>query len=275
MVALPPFTSGQLEHLARIVGDSTTGSEIDRLLAETRLPPSDISTKWRRIRDSFERVQARDGGGNAVARFVKLALAPDRFFGARETHEALCASANEVLSFASLQLRSDGQLVRVTAARTLSEAEERANRLQSKLKARDVHPHVLAFCRAELVQENYFHAVLEAAKSVAQKIRDRAGLTGDAATLVDAAFTTTNEMPPLAFNRLKDPNELSEHRGLATMLKGFFMTFRNPTAHAPKVRWAVHEADALDMLAQASTFHRRLDDATVTPAAPVYRRHAA
>lgn len=274
-MALSPFTSGQLEHLARIVGESTTGSEIDRLLAAARLPSSDISTKWRRIRDSFERVQVRDGGGNAVAKFVKLALAPDRFVGAREAHEELCASANEVLSFSGLQLRSDGKLVRITAARTLSEAEERANRLQTMLKARDVHPDVLAFCRAELVQENYFHAVLEAAKSVAQKIRDRTGVTGDAVTLVDIAFTTKDNMPPLAFNRLEDPNELSEHRGLATMLKGFFMTFRNPTAHAPKVRWAVHEADALDMLAQASTFHRRLDDATVTPAAPVYLRRAA
>ena len=116
--------------------------------------------------------------------------------------------------------------------------------------------------------------LLEASKSVAQKIRDRTGLTGDAATLVDAAFTTKTNMPPLAFNRLEDSNELSERRGLATMLKGFFMTFRNPTAHSPKVSWAVHEAEALDMLAQASMFHRRLDDATVTPAAPVNRRHA-
>lgn len=204
-MVLPPFTSGQLEHLARIVGDSTTGGEIDRLLVEARLPPSDISTKWRRIRDSCERVQARDGGGNAVARFVELALAPDRFVGARETHDGLCASASEVLSFAGLRLCSDGKLVRVTAARTLSEAGERANRLQAKLKARDVHPDVLAFCRAELVQENYFHAVLEAAKSVAQKIRDRTGLTGDTATLIDAAFTTKDNMPPLAFNRLEDP----------------------------------------------------------------------
>jgi hypothetical protein len=158
-VALPQFTSGQLEHPARIVGESTTGGEIDRLLAEARLPPSDISTKWRRIRDSFDRVQSRDGSGNAVAQFVKLALAPDRFVGARETHDALCAPANEVLSFAGLQLRSDGRPARGTAPRTLSEPEEQADRLKAKLKARDVHPDVLAFCRTELVQENHFHAV--------------------------------------------------------------------------------------------------------------------
>ena len=190
-------------------------------------------------------------------------------------HAQCSQQCNEVLSFAGLELRNNGKLVRVTAARTLGEAEQRADRLKAKLKARDVHADVLTFCRAELVQKNYFHAVLEAAKSVAQKIRDRTGLDGDAATLTDAAFTTKDNMPPLAFNRLVDPNELSEHRGLATMLKGFFMTFRNPTAHAPQVRWAVNEADALDMLAQASMFHRRLDQATTTPAAPAYRAHPA
>lgn len=274
-MALTPFTTGQLEHLARIVGESTTGGELDRLLREARLPPSDISTKWRRLRDSFECVQARDSTGNAVAPFVKLALAPDRFFGARETHDRLCASVNEFLSFAGLELRNNGKLVRVAAAKTLGEAELRADRLKAKLRARDVHPDVRTFRRAELLQENYFHAVLEAAKSVAEKIRVRTGLAGDAAALVDAAFTTKGNMPPLAFNRLVDPNEVSEHRGMATMIKGFFMTFRNPTAHAPKVQWAINEADALDMLAQASTFHRRLDEATVTLAAPVYRPAAA
>lgn len=269
---LPAFSSGQLEHLARITGESTTGSEVDRLLREARLPTSDISTKWRRIRDSFERVQSRDGGGNAVARFVTLALAPDRFIGDKERHGVLRRSANEVLSFAGLELRSDGSLGEVKAARTLDEAEHRADRLKAQLKARQVHHDVLEFCRSELVQENYFHAVLEAAKSVAQKIRDRTGLTDDGAELVDQAFATSENMPPLAFNRLENKNEVSEHRGLATMLKGFFMTFRNPTAHAPKVRWAVDEADALDMLALASMFHKRIDEATVTPSAPAYRR---
>jgi uncharacterized protein (TIGR02391 family) len=269
-MALSPFSPGQIEHFARILGDSTTGSELDRMLHELRMPPSAVSTKWRRLRDSFEQVQRRDGAGDAVARFVKVALAPDRFFGDRETHEALRSSANEVFSFAGLELRADGKLVRVTAARRLDEAEQRADRLRAKLRARDVHPDVLAFCRTELLQENYFHAVLEAAKSVAQKIRDRTGLQDDASTLADAAFASRDNMPPLAFNRLSDPNEVSEHRGLAMMIKGFFMTFRNTTAHAPKVKWAINDADALDMLAQASTFHRRLDDATVTPAAPAY-----
>jgi hypothetical protein len=38
-------------------------------------------------------------------------------------------------------------------------------------------PDVLKFCREELVADNYFHAVLEAVKSIADKLRVRTGLT--------------------------------------------------------------------------------------------------
>jgi uncharacterized protein (TIGR02391 family) len=46
-------------------------------------------------------------------------------------------------------------------------------------------------------------------------------------------------------------------------MKGLFSTFRNPTAHAPRMVWATSRARALDMLTLASMLHRRLDDATV------------
>jgi Protein of unknown function (Hypoth_ymh) len=47
----------------------------------------------------------------------------------------------------------------------------------TELARHDVHPDVLRFCRAELMQQNYFHAVLEAAKSVADKLRTLASVT--------------------------------------------------------------------------------------------------
>jgi uncharacterized protein Ymh len=63
----------------------------------------------------------------------------------------------------------------------LTEAQERANALKAKLRQRNVHPDVLVICRAELLQKNYFHAVFEATKSVADKIRTKPGLTSDGA----------------------------------------------------------------------------------------------
>lgn len=47
------------------------------------------------------------------------------------------------------------------------------------------------------------------------------------------------------------------------LMKGLFSTFRNPTAHAPKVLWATSRQQALDMLTLASMLHRRLDEATL------------
>ena len=45
------------------------------------------------------------------------------------------------------------------------------------------------FCRAELSQENYFHAVLEATKSVSDKIRCKTGLSGDGGELAMKALS--------------------------------------------------------------------------------------
>lgn len=56
-------------------------------------------------------------------------------------------------------------------------------------------------------------------------------------------------------------SEQSEQKGFANLLKGIFGTFRNTTAHAPKVTWVIEEQDALDILSTVSLIHRRLDGA--------------
>jgi uncharacterized protein (TIGR02391 family) len=149
----------------------------------------------------------------------------------------------------------------VTEARTLSEAQERAGRLRAELTRRKVHHDVLQFCRAELLQENYFHAVFEATKSVAQKIRDKTGLTGDGADLADTAFALKS--PLLAINTLRTETEQSEQKGFVNLIKGMFGTFRNVTAHAAKITWSINEQDALDLLSLVSYVHRRLDAAAI------------
>jgi len=119
-----------------------------------------------------------------------------------------------------------------------------------------------------LLQENYFHAVFEATKSVAQKIRDKTGLTGDGADIVDEALRIS--APLLAINALRTETEQSEQKGFANLLKGMFGTFRNPTGHAPKISWSIKEEDALDLLSMLSYFHRRLDAAV--PVGHLYAR---
>ena len=97
----------------------------------------------------------------------------------------------------------------------------------SELEQRGVHTDVLEFCRAELLQEDYFHAVLEATKSLSAKIREKSGLTTDAAELAMSAFGLGKaDIPYLAFNSLQRETHKSEQRGLMNLFVGMFGTFR-------------------------------------------------
>jgi hypothetical protein len=117
--------------------------------------------------------QKRDGCGNNVGAFIQKVMAPVRFVGRSEQFEGIRHSLNQALAFNGLQLGEDGKLKSVAQAKTLTEAEERAGRLRAELQRRRVHADVLRFCKPELLEENYFHAILEATKSVAEKIRTR------------------------------------------------------------------------------------------------------
>lgn len=101
------------------------------------------------------------------------------------------------------------------------------------------------------------HAVLEASKSVADKIRQRSGLTGDGAVLIDGAFG--GSAPILRINSYVTKTEEDEQKGFVNLLKGLFGTFRNPVAHEPQISWEMSEEDALDLFALVSYAHRRID----------------
>jgi uncharacterized protein (TIGR02391 family) len=170
---------------------------------------------------------------------------------------------NRALAFAGLAVDASGALISVNEAKTLTEARQRANELRADLLARNVHSDVVAFCREELLADNYFHAVLEATKSIADKIRSRTGLTDDGASLVDRALG--GEIPMLAINSLQTKSEQDEQKGFVNLVKGIFGMFRNPAAHAPKVHWAMQKSDAEDLLSLASLVHRKLAAAHMPP----------
>lgn len=207
--------------------------------------------------------QNRQKDGRPLLRLVMEVMSPVRF-GSPQQFEQHRVAVNEKLLFSGYEVRPDGKLHRAVAAVTVEEAQQRADDVRSELSRRNVHGDVLSFCRAELLERNYFHAVLEAWKSVADKLRRISGLSGDGAQLADAACGMSSGRPKVAFNSLASEWEESEHKGLAMMMKGVFSTFRNPVAHAPKINWATSRADALDMLTLASMLHRRLDMAIVS-----------
>ena len=129
--------------------------------------------------------------------------------------------------------------------------------MRAALENRNVHAEVLNYCRAEFIQENYFHAVLEAVKGVAERVRQMSGLVSDGAELVNEAFGM--KAPILAINPLVTDSEKSEQKGFSQLLTGLFGMVRNPLAHAPRTTWPMPEQDALDILTMVSLTHRKLD----------------
>lgn len=270
MPAIPEFDLTAVERFCEILADTSTGltgSEIGKLLGQLGInDPLPGMTKRVRLFEALKQRQQRDRCGNLVVAFIQEAMKPVRHTGSAEWFHSKREELNKVLAFAGYELGEDGQIKTCNAVETMTQAEERANRLRAALERRGVHGDVLRFCRAELLQDNYFHAVLEATKSVSDEIRSKTGLTGDGADLADQALALGKTvMPFLAFNTLRSESEQSEQKGLLNLMKGVFGTFRNPIAHAPKISWNMTEQDALDLLTMASFLHRRLDDAARTP----------
>ncbi len=190
-------------------------------------------------------------------------MKPERFLHAPARFEPLRTRLNQALLFAGLVVLESGKLEKTEAVHTLSDANRRAQELRADLTGRGVHADVLKFCREELLADDYFHAVLEAVKSVADKLRTRTGLTDDGGTLVDRALTGTP--PMLAINALKTESEQSEQRGFAHLVRGTFGMFRNTTAHAPRIHWPMSKKDAEDLLSLVSLIHRRIDAGHMPP----------
>jgi uncharacterized protein (TIGR02391 family) len=262
MATVPSFSEGQVEALAKLLGECGSGTDISRVLQDQNLVDnSRESTKWRRLYWIFLDCQKRHGCANNVVGFIRAFLTPARFVGRSEQFESHRQELNTILAFSGLNYGADGQFRKVDAAVTLDEAEGRARTIRAKFQGRRIHSEVLKYCRSELMQDNYFHAVFEATKGLAQRIRNMTGVQEDGASLIDHVFSI--ERPMLALNKLVTETEKSEHKGFAVLLKGCFAAIRNPLAHEPKVLWE-GEDDAADYLSLISLLHRKLDQCVST-----------
>lgn len=220
---------------------------------------SPSTTNWKRLFNALVETQNKHQVGNHLIMSVNRAMNPVSYASKREAFEWRRDGLNVVLAFSGFCVRETGKVARCDPATTLTDAQARAGRMRGALMQRNVHVEVLRYCRAEIIQQNYFHAVLEAVKGVAERIRQDTGLTTDGADLVTAAFGV--KAPLLALNSLTTDSEKSEQKGFTQLLVGLFGMVRNPLAHALKITWLMPEQDALDVLTMVSLIHRKLDSA--------------
>jgi uncharacterized protein (TIGR02391 family) len=261
MTHIAPFNSQHLEAACRVLADTErglTGKQIERLLQEIKIADtSPGTTKWKRLFNALAEAQNEHQVGNHLIMLINRAMDPVNYARDPQAFIWRRSELNVVLAFSGFYVREDGKVAHAGKATTIDAARARAGRLKSALESRGVHDQVLNYCRAELLDENYFHAVFESTKGVAERIRLMSGLTADGAELVNKAFSIQN--PILVLGPLTTESEKSEQKGFANLLVGLFGAIRNPLAHAPKANWPMSEQDALDILTLVSLIHRKLD----------------
>lgn len=264
---LPLFNPQQMEAIAKVLGDTATGlsgSEIRRNLLQSKIDDVDPkNTKWIRIFNAFVTFQNKHQVGNHIIIFIKNAMSPSLHVANPDWFNRKRDELNLVLSFCGYELGLDGEIRNAQKASTIDESVNRASRMENILNQRNVHHDVLAFCSSEILSKNYFHAVLEAMKSITAKLRNLSGLDGDGATLVERALSLGKEnRPTLAINALDSETRRGEQKGFVSLLVGLYGVVRNPLAHESKIEWdEMTEQDAADILTVISLIHRKLDNA--------------
>lgn len=261
---IPQFLDENIKALAKELGECGTGWEIDQYLEKCQIKDnSGVSTKWRRLEWVFLDIQRQYGNANKILEFMQLFLNPVRFINNIEWFEERREKINWILSLNGLNFGDDGKFYMKDKARTLNEAVRQEQYFQGKIRQRDFHPEMLKFCKDEIEREDYFHAVFEAAKGLAQRIREKSGVKDkDGVDLVNRVFS--EKKPMLALNQLQTPTEQNEQKGFAVLLRGCFSLIRNPVSHEPKIHWEGEE-NAADYLSLLSLLHRKLDDCSRMP----------
>lgn len=262
MNKIPPFPQAVLENICRVIADTNdglTGTQIGTYLVQEHIDDIDPSnTKWKRLYHAFAAFQNKHQCANNILNFIKQALNPARYVNEKEKFDFLLNHVNQQLAFVGFHVKEDGNLQKTNKAYTIADVQIKADNLKQEIEKRNGHQELIKYCKAELLANNYFHAVFEANKGLFARIRELSGLTTDGNALIEEAFS---QNPILTINNYQTKSEKDEHKGFCNILKGLCGMFRNTESHEPKVSWEITKQDALEILGIISYCHRRLDNA--------------
>lgn len=254
------FDDITLRNLSDIISGMLTHTKISEYLSSAGISESQRgANKTDRLFYALKERQEQDKCGNNVLAFVVRLLNPKRYSD-ESVFEKDRTTLNEKLVYEGIEIDKSGQPRIVDKARTISEAKSRSLKIKEKVHGIGIHREILPYCEAEWLKENYFHAVLEITKSVAERMRQLSGFTSDGADLVDECFALGKDKKPmLAFNTLESPSDESEHKGFGNFCKGFFSMYRNPKAHNAKILEDTQLTEMTEVLVVATIIHNKLD----------------
>ncbi len=187
-----PWKVSTIEAVGQIIGataEGLTGSQIERVLARYKLPDPGPITKARRITDSLVQAQTAERTCKPVLRLLLAAMEPQSYVDQLRVFTERQDRLNAVLVFEGVRINDGGKVAAGPKAATLSAAAQHANSLRAELVRRVAsYEEVFLSCTAELLERNTFHALLEATKGFADRVRSLTGFTIDGANLATQAF---------------------------------------------------------------------------------------
>lgn len=256
-----------IEKITRILGELVTGTDITNILAKNRWKDHDtetgvraISTKRKRLEASMIHEINTKNSTQPFFRLIEEIMNPVEFANAKDTWYTNLENINFILRFYGYELTDGGKVQSTTTTKTYTEGLERSTNLLDKLKSQGVHENIIKYCTPELLKENYFHAILEASKSVFDRIRIMTNSSLDGNTLINEAFVVKRPSIIIKGNLLSNDNEKSLYLGLKSLLNTICYLYRNPTAHSPKLFNEKNESDALTAFMLISLAHHQLDN---------------
>lgn len=256
-----------IENISKILGELTTGSKISNMFsilgyydADTQNHGRPFSTKWRRINETVIHECNREKSGKPFFKIIEHIMKPQEFIDSPEGWTEHRREINAQLMFYGYELNDSGKIENVEPVQSFTDAQKRLQSFEDKLSQHDIHPIILKFCNEELFHQNYFHAILEASKSVLQRVRDISELSDDGTKLIHSAFSTKNPIILIKNNMLETQTDKSLYNGLKNLLETIVSLYRNPNAHLPKLYDITSETDAITAFTLMSLAHRILDD---------------
>ena len=247
-----------LMEISKFIGDNYTNSQIDMCFRQLSLSARGAdSTKWKKVLFVLQKYQDKNNTSKDTIRVLENLMAPVRYIQDEKDYKDKKLQLNKILSMAGVELDETGTIVYVDVTKTIKEANERYSSLIQKLRNRNIHPQVMNYCTEELLADNYFHSVFEAAKSLSDRVRTISGLMEDGSELYNKAFSVKN--PILKYNDLLTDSEINQQNGLKEMLHGITHYIRNVTAHEPKIKWIIDETAAIEILTVISYLHSEID----------------
>jgi len=270
----------QLKAICDVLADTNRGltkTELTRLLEQCQIPVMDDGKSSNGLtytvglnkRDWLYKCFANEINSHKsferVFIFIEKALNPVSYTSeeSRQKYHFLFEEINKVLLLIGLNISNEGKLTEVAQAKTLDEVDRRVNNLRRQLYNRAIHHEVKKYCIRDYLRKDYYDAVFEAAKGLAERVREITGLTTDGSALFQKAFAKND--PYIFLNSLKTESEINEFLGLKELLESIFHLVRNPAAHTPKINWKIDEIKALDILTLISFAHKYLDECHKVP----------